>query len=65
MEGKTAQERAAEFSKLNYLLDFKVELPGEDETDEDAEFEIIDEETTDELVLEALALELELELIDF
>ena len=42
-----------------------MELPGEDETDEDAEFEIIDEETTDELVLEALALELELELIDF
>ena len=65
VEGKTAQERAAEFSKLNYLLDFKVELPGEDETDEDAEFEIIDEGNTDELVLEALALELELELIDF
>jgi hypothetical protein len=65
VEGKTAKERAAEFSRLNYLLDFKVDLPEEVENDEDAEFEIIDEETTDELVLEALALELELELIDF
>ncbi len=67
VEGKTARERAAEFSKLNYLLDFKVDLPSDDPSDEDAEFEIIenDEQADDELVLEALALELELELIDF
>jgi hypothetical protein len=67
VEGKTARERAAEFSKLNYLLDFKVDLPSDDPSDEDAEFEIIEnnEQADDELVLEALALELELELIDF
>lgn len=57
VEGKTAKERAVEFSRLNYLLDYKVELPAHEES---AEFEIID----DHLELEALALELELELLE-
>ena len=62
VEGKTAQERAAEFAKLNYLLDYKVDLPAPKEPEEDAEFEIIDE-SDNTLELEALALELELELL--
>ncbi|QNR23185.1 SNF2-related protein [Croceimicrobium hydrocarbonivorans] len=62
VEGKTARERAAEFARLNYLLDYKVELPSRTEPEEEAEFEIIDEEDST-LELEALALELELELL--
>lgn len=63
VEGKTAQERAEEFAKLNYLLDFKVEGPSRPAATEDAEFEVLEDDET--LELEAAALELELELLEF
>ncbi len=63
VEGKSAQERAGEFAKLNYLLDYKVDGPSVPADTEDAEFEIIDD-SNDALELEALALELELELLE-
>lgn len=62
VEGKSAKERAGEFARLNYLLDYKVELPAKPNTEQPDEFEIIDDNS--QLELEALALELELELLE-
>jgi hypothetical protein len=56
VEGRSAQSRASEFDRLNYLLEFRTNLTPSNQT-----------ETTNisELELEALALEIELELIRF
>ncbi len=55
VEGRTAESRAEEFGRLNYLLEYKQSLP---------EPTPVEEEMSNELELEALALELELELFD-
>jgi superfamily II DNA/RNA helicase len=66
VEGRSAEQRAEEFAKLNYLLDFKVELPPSDPVDDTEDFESEEQEADfDLLTLEAEALELELELLDF
>ena len=64
VEGKTAGQRAEEFSRLNYLLDYKVALPAPDpdmdiDPDDNSNFDL------NVLELEALALHLELELLSF
>lgn len=56
VEGRTAESRAEEFGRLNYLLEYKQSLP---------EPTPVEEVMSNELELEALALELELELLDF
>jgi superfamily II DNA/RNA helicase len=56
VEGRTAENRAEEFGRLNYLLEYKQSLPEPDP---------VEEVKSDMLELEALALELELELLDF
>jgi superfamily II DNA/RNA helicase len=56
VEGRTATNRAEEFGRLNYLLEYKQSLPAHVPAAETA---------SNELELEALALELELELLDF
>ena len=55
VEGRTAESRAEEFGRLNYLLEYKQSLP---------EPTPVEEVMSNELELEALALELELELFD-
>ena len=56
VEGRTASNRAEEFGRLNYLLEYKQSLPASaPETDS----------LSNELELEALALELELEFLDY
>lgn len=57
VEGRSAESRATEFDRLNYLLEFRTNL-APSSTDE---LTI----TTSELELEALAFEIELELINF
>ncbi len=69
VEGRTAGERAEEFARLNYLLDYRVELaqPAEEQDEEDSSEDKGEEGgmTPAELLeLEALALELELELLE-
>jgi hypothetical protein len=56
VEGRTATNRAEEFGRLNYLLEYKQSLPAPVPAAETV---------SNELELEALALELELELLDF
>ena len=56
VEGRSAQSRAQEFQRLNYLLEYRTNLAPS------APSETIN---TTELELEALALEIELELINF
>jgi superfamily II DNA/RNA helicase len=56
VEGRSAQSRAQEFQRLNYLLEYRTNLAPS------APSETIN---TSELELEALALEIELELINF
>ena len=56
VEGRTAENRAEEFGRLNYLLEYKQSLPAPVP---------VEEVKSDMLELEALALELELELLDF
>ena len=56
VEGRSAQSRAQEFQRLNYLLEYRTNLAPSTPT------ETIN---TTELELEALALEIELELINF
>jgi hypothetical protein len=56
VEGRTATNRAEEFDRLNYLLEYKQSLPAPVPAAETV---------SNELELEALALELELELLDF
>ena len=56
VEGRTAENRAEEFGRLNYLLEYKQALPTQAP---------VEESRSSELELEALALELELELLDF
>jgi superfamily II DNA/RNA helicase len=56
VEGRTAENRAEEFGRLNYLLEYKQSLPVPVP---------VEEVKSDMLELEALALELELELLDF
>ena len=56
VEGRTAENRAEEFGRLNYLLEYKQALPAPAP---------VEESMSSELELEALALELELELLDF
>ena len=56
VEGRTAENRAEEFGRLNYLLEYKQSLPAPVPAEETS---------SNELELEALALELELELLDF
>jgi superfamily II DNA/RNA helicase len=56
VEGRTAENRAEEFGRLNYLLEYKQALPTSAP---------VEESRSTELELEALALELELELLDF
>jgi len=56
VEGRSAQSRAEEFQRLNYLLEFRTNLaPANSSVSVN----------TSELELEALALEIELELINF
>jgi len=56
VEGRTAESRAEEFGRLNYLLEYKQALPASAP---------VEESRSSELELEALAFELELELLDF
>ena len=56
MEGRSAESRAEEFQRLNYLLEYRSLPPS---------VAINNETIISELELEALALELELELINF
>lgn len=56
VEGRSAQSRATEFDRLNYLLEFRTNLTSSNPTETS---------TISELELEALALEIELELINF
>ena len=56
VEGRSAESRAKDFETLNYLLEYRTNLVPATAT------EIIN---TSELELEALALEIELELINF
>jgi hypothetical protein len=56
VEGRSAQSRASEFDRLNYLLEFRTNLTPSKPTENS---------TINELELEALALEIELELINF
>lgn len=62
VEGKTAKERAAEFAKLNYLLDHKAILDTPIIQRDYSENEPVI--NLDEIELEALALELELTLLN-
>ncbi len=55
-EGRSAQDRASEFQRLNYLLEYRTNL---------APAATTQTFNTSELELEALALEIELELINF
>lgn len=56
VEGRSAQDRASEFQRLNYLLEYRTNLAPATTTQTF---------NTSELELEALALEIELELINF
>jgi superfamily II DNA/RNA helicase len=56
VEGRSAQDRASEFQRLNYLLEYRTNLAPAASTQTF---------NTSELELEALALEIELELINF
>jgi transcription-repair coupling factor (superfamily II helicase) len=56
VEGRSAQSRAEEFQRLNYLLEFRTNLAPANSSAS---------VNTSELELEALALEIELELINF
>ena len=56
VEGRSAQSRATEFDRLNYLLEFRTNLTPSNPTKIS---------TISELELEALAFEIELELINF
>ena len=65
VEGRTAEERAGEFARLNYLLDYRVELaPATAESEEEDGEEDGGMTAAELLELEALALELELELLE-
>jgi hypothetical protein len=56
VEGRSAQDRASEFQRLNYLLEYRTNLAPAASTQTF---------NTSELELEALALEIELEFIKF
>jgi hypothetical protein len=56
VEGRSAQARAEEFNRLNYLLEYRTNL---------TPVKALPSNTISELELEALAFELELELINF
>lgn len=62
VEGRTAQDRAAEFAKLNYLLAYKAEDIPVEEPQMKPETPAL-APSTNELELEALALEIELDLL--
>jgi hypothetical protein len=56
VEGRSAQARAEEFNRLNYLLEYRTNL---------TPVKPLPSNTISELELEALAFELELELLNF
>jgi len=62
VEGRTAQDRATEFAKLNYLLAYKAEDTPVEEPQMKPESPAL-APSTSELELEALALEVELDLL--
>jgi hypothetical protein len=64
VEGRSAENRAEEFGRLNYLLQYRMNAPEANKATETTN-EASRSTAVEALELEALALELELELLNF